>query len=196
MVKTALRSASSVLLDARQLLGLTQRQFGEAAGASHRSAVRWDAQQAAPGKHNWVKLAELLAPHDLALAEEAAAHAGETLEALGLAPPPPPPPPPSAPPPPPPPTPPAPEPPAPPPSLPPPPPPPLPVPPPAVAPEHLVDAVVCAVAELMNSSPRPLRPLLHAAFKKAREVGLSVEAAERALAPAAPAVAPPDGPAK
>ena len=42
----------------------------------------------------------------------------------------------------------------------------------------------------MDTSPRPLRPLLYAAFKKAREVGLTVEAAEKALAPsAAPAPA-------
>ena len=178
MVDKPLRSAGSVLVDARYALRMTQREIGEAVGVSQRTAVRWDAGQAVPGKHNWIKLAELLAPVDLALAEEAAAHADETLASLGLAPSPLPPP------------------------LHQPPPPgasatpstratassPSAAAPAAVAPEHLVDAVVCAVAELMDTSPRPLRPLLYAAFKKAREVGLSVEAAEKALAPAAPAV--------
>jgi len=59
--------------------------------------------------------------------------------------------------------------------------------------------VVCAVAELLDTSPRTLRPMLYTAFKKAREVGLTVEAAEKALAPAAgraPAEAPSDEPAK
>ncbi len=35
----------------------------------------------------------------------------------------------------------------------------------------------------MDTSPRALRPLLYTAFKKARQVGLSVEEAEKALAP-------------
>jgi DNA-binding XRE family transcriptional regulator len=186
MVKELLRSPSLVLHDARCLFNMTQRQFGEAIGASHRSAVRWDAEQSVPSKHHWIKLAGLLAPLDLALAAEAAAHADQTLEALGLTPPPPPPPP-TPPPPPPPPTPPPPTPPPPPPPPPPaPPPPPPPPPPPAVRPEHLVDAVVCAVADFLDTSPRTLRPLLYTAFKKARQVGLSVEEAEKALAPDPP----------
>lgn len=49
----------------------------------------------------------------------------------------------------------------------------------------LADLVVCAVAELAHSDPGVQRPLLHAAFRRAREVGLSLEAAERGLGPRA-----------
>jgi hypothetical protein len=47
----------------------------------------------------------------------------------------------------------------------------------------LVDAVVCAGAEVSDASPRALRPVLHVAFKRALELGLSVEEVTAALAP-------------
>ncbi|HEX3343475.1 MAG TPA: hypothetical protein VHS09_02835, partial [Polyangiaceae bacterium] len=83
----------------------------------------------------------------------------ETLVSLGLeAPPPPPEPPPPAP-------------------VPPPPPPP----PPPTPPEDLVDVLVLAAVETTGAAPAPMRALLHTVFKRAREVGLTVEAAEKAL---------------
>jgi transcriptional regulator with XRE-family HTH domain len=139
---------------------MTQREFGTALGASHRSATRWEARQSVPGDASLRKLAGLLAPVDAALAAEAAAHLGETLMGLGLVAPP--------------------EPPA----------PPIPVAPPAPPPtpaQDLVDVIVCAAADAMDAAPRVVRPVLHAAFRRARQLGLTVEQVERALAPTAPA---------
>jgi len=51
----------------------------------------------------------------------------------------------------------------------------------AASPPHLVDVVVCAAAEAMNVAPPAVRPALLAAFRRAREVGLSVEDVERSL---------------
>ena len=101
-------------------------------------------------------LAKLILPHDREIAVQAAAHAGETLESLGLVEPPPPPSPPR----------------------------PSPPPPPRSRPEDLIDVVLCAVANHTGSVPETLRALLYTAFRRAREVGLTVEEAETALAPA------------
>jgi transcriptional regulator with XRE-family HTH domain len=139
----------NVLAEARHKLGMSQSQFGLALGSSHRTATRWDAGQAHPGAHEMRRLAELLLPLDVALAAEAAAHLGDTLESLGLA---------------------APQ------------PPPRPAPSPT-PPQDLVDIVVCAAAEASDVSPRSMRPLLHVAFRRAREVGLTVQQVEQALAP-------------
>jgi DNA-binding XRE family transcriptional regulator len=58
-----------------------------------------------------------------------------------------------------------------------------PAPPPARMP-HLVDTVVCAAAEALGVSPPGVRPVLLAAFRRAREVGLSVEDVEQAMSDA------------
>jgi hypothetical protein len=50
----------------------------------------------------------------------------------------------------------------------------------------LVDIVVCAVADFTGSVPNTLRPLLYRAFRRAREVGLTTEEVEKALAPSRP----------
>jgi DNA-binding XRE family transcriptional regulator len=144
------RSLGHLLSDARNKLSMSQRTFGPALGASHRTATRWDAGHAYPAPWELRKLAELLVPVDTALAAEAAAHIGETLESLGLV---------------------------------------APSPPPTAAPrstppEDLVDVVVCAAAEASDVSPRAMRSLLHVAFRRARQVGLTVEQVEQALAPA------------
>jgi hypothetical protein len=60
-------------------------------------------------------------------------------------------------------------------------PPPLPAPPqPALG--SVVDSIVCAAAEAVDLSPGAIRPALVAAFARARELGLGVEAVEGALA--------------
>jgi hypothetical protein len=59
-------------------------------------------------------------------------------------------------------------------------PPPLPPPVPAGV---LVDAVVCAAAEAMSLSPQAIRPAVLAAFARARDVGLTMEAVVEVLAP-------------
>ena len=68
----------------------------------------------------------------------------------------------------------------------------VPPPPPPDPPRHLVDVVVCAAAETLDISPRQVRAALLAAFRRAREAGLTVEHVEKALLPeAAPAGAKP-----
>jgi hypothetical protein len=60
--------------------------------------------------------------------------------------------------------------------------PPAPVaPPPPAPPPYLVDVVVCAAAEALDASPRVVRPALLAALKRARAVGLDMDAMEKAL---------------
>jgi transcriptional regulator with XRE-family HTH domain len=142
-----------LLAVARNALRMTQREFGPALGVSHRTASRWDTGRSAPSEHQLRQLAALLVPVDRSLAEEAAAHAHDTLEELGLVPPPPPP-------------------------LP----PPAPAKPPVTT-RDLVDAVVCAGAEASDASPRALRPVLYVAFQRAHELGLTVEEVTKALAP-------------
>jgi transcriptional regulator with XRE-family HTH domain len=53
-------------------------------------------------------------------------------------------------------------------------------------PSHLVvDAVVCAAADALEAAPNTVRAALHAAFKRARDLRLSVDDVEKALSPAA-----------
>jgi transcriptional regulator with XRE-family HTH domain len=46
----------------------------------------------------------------------------------------------------------------------------------------LVDAIVCAAAEALDASPRTVRRALLAAFARARDTGLALDAIETALA--------------
>jgi hypothetical protein len=50
---------------------------------------------------------------------------------------------------------------------------------------HLADGVVCAAAESMDLPPRAVRPALLAAFRRARQMGLTLEDVEKALTPEA-----------
>jgi DNA-binding XRE family transcriptional regulator len=49
----------------------------------------------------------------------------------------------------------------------------------------LVDAVVCAAADVLQTAPSTLRGALHAAFGRARALRLTVDDVEKALAPVA-----------
>jgi hypothetical protein len=51
-------------------------------------------------------------------------------------------------------------------------------------PNPLVDSVVCAAAEALGTAPPAVRPVLLAAFRRAREVGLTLEDVERAISDA------------
>src|SRR5215472_2227952 len=51
----------------------------------------------------------------------------------------------------------------------------------ALPPELLVDSIVCVAAEAMDAPPGRVRPILQAAFTRARELGLSAEEVARAL---------------
>jgi DNA-binding XRE family transcriptional regulator len=150
------RPIDVVFAEARQALSMSQEKFGYAVGASHRTAVRWDAGTSTPSDHHVRKLAEVLHPHNRVLAAEVADFLDETLESLGLEVPPPPATPPLA-----------------------------PAPSPALVPsaEDLIDVVVLAAMEITGSSSADVRPLLHAIFKRAKDVGLTVELAEQALRP-------------
>jgi len=46
----------------------------------------------------------------------------------------------------------------------------------------MADAIVCAAAEALDASPRPVRRALLAAFARARDTGLALDAIETALA--------------
>jgi hypothetical protein len=48
---------------------------------------------------------------------------------------------------------------------------------------HLVDSLVCAAAEASTLHPREMRPALIAAFTRAYEMGLTIEAVQSALQP-------------
>jgi len=60
----------------------------------------------------------------------------------------------------------------------------------AFAVERVADSVLCAAAEAMDVSPRAMRHAILAAFTRARELGLTVEAMEKALRAGAPAPPP------
>lgn len=150
------RSIHVIMNSARVTLGMTQRSFGEAVGASHRTAARWDAGSSTPGEHHLHTLARLLLPLDRSLAVEVADAAGETLEGLGLEVPPAPPPPPQ----------------------------PASPPSPVVRAEDLVDVLVLTAVEQSGSTPSAVRPWLHAVMKRGAELRLTMEDAERALRPA------------
>jgi AcrR family transcriptional regulator len=58
----------------------------------------------------------------------------------------------------------------------------------------LVDLVVCAACDALDAAPRAMRPAVLAAFRRARELGLTMDDVEKALAPATKAPAPRRGP--
>jgi DNA-binding XRE family transcriptional regulator len=143
-----------LLVLGRRALSLpSQGAMGRALGASRRTGQRWERGQAHPSPSQWIALARLVYARDAALAQEVAAKAGTTVEALGLVPPP------------------------------------APVPTRPVDPTTLpsvvqVHSVVLAVADVMDASPRQVRPWIYAAFARARQLGLSVETVEETLRPA------------
>jgi hypothetical protein len=50
-----------------------------------------------------------------------------------------------------------------------------------VRPEDLVDILVLAAVKTTGAAPGPMRELLHTVFKRAKDVGLTVESAEAGL---------------
>ena len=141
---------------ARATLLLSQLALAEALGASRRTGQRWDAAQAYPNYGQLETLARLVHPKDPGFAAEIANGLGTTLVELGLEP--------------------APS-------------------PPVQAPSaqlprtsseqrrgHIVDSVVCAAAEAMNVLPGAIRPALLAAFTRASDLGLDIDAVVEGLA--------------
>jgi transcriptional regulator with XRE-family HTH domain len=152
------RSITPLLFRARQSVGMSQEAFGDSLGVSKRTVSRWEAGGATLSPFQACQLARMVYPKDTVLAAELAGAASETLESLGLMV--------KAP-------------------------APLGPPPvPALAPlpsRLVVDAVVCVAADALGAAPNTVRAALYAAFKRAKELRLSVDDVEIALAPAAPA---------
>jgi len=168
-------SHAELLTRAKQALQMTSEGIGEVMGVSRRTMSRRWVPSLVLDANALQRLATAVLPADRSLAEDVASAAGTDLEAWGLiprvAPPQPPAPAPVVF---------APEPPS------------LPAsasePEPAPAappPPHprLVDSVVCAAADLLNVPPQGVRPALHAAFRRAQELGLDLETVVTTLAP-------------
>jgi hypothetical protein len=154
------KSVPRLLIEARWALDIpSQGAMGTFLGSSRRSGQRWERGEAHPTGPQVQQLARLVYPKNASLAAEIAAAAGTTVEALGLVPRPPPPP------------------------------PPVPV-APVVAPAPTVasasvqvDSLVLSAAEALDASPRVVRPVLYAAFARARQLALTVEVVEETLRP-------------
>jgi DNA-binding XRE family transcriptional regulator len=159
----AVRTMHYLLLEARRALQMSQRQFGYTVGASHRTAVRWDAGKASPAAHHYAAIVKLLYPVDRALAAEIAGRVGQSLVSLGIEAPPPPPV----------------ESPASPPET-------LAAPsPPRPPAEDLVDLMLLAAMVESGAPVDTVRKWLHAALARGSAVHLTMEEAERALRPRA-----------
>jgi DNA-binding XRE family transcriptional regulator len=144
-------SNAVLTLLARQALRMSQRQLAELLGISERTVQRWDSKRSTPFATHMAQIAVAVHPHDPALAERIAERSGKTLEQLGV-------------------------------------PtakvetdatPPVPAPGPfRVPPEMtgaLVDAVVCATADVLGIPPAGARPALLAALRKAAHLELTVD---------------------
>jgi DNA-binding XRE family transcriptional regulator len=168
MTRSGNRPVPVLLGDARRALHLNQEQLANAIGSSKRTVQRWETARATPFATDLTRVAALVYPHDASIAADIAAAMGQTLEGLGIVAPP----------------------------APPPPPPPAPPAGPPPMPRHLaVDAVVCVASESLGAVPTAVRAVLLAAFRRARELGLSCDEVEQALdaalRPATPAATPP-----
>jgi hypothetical protein len=157
-----------LIVRSREVLGHNQKGLADRLGSSLRSVQRWEAKRGQPSYATLCELADAVRPLDAALASEIDVWAPR---ARPPAPPQPPAPAPSVasapvaePPP------------------PPPPPPPLPAP-------VLVDSVVCAAAEAIALTPQAVRPAILAAFARAIDARLTLDAVVAVLSPPAPAPA-------
>src|SRR5258708_22497 len=84
VAKSKPRSLVPALIDAKFALNLNQRELAERMGSSERTASRWMAGQSSPSRPQLEDLARTLQAVDAPLAQEIAAHAETSLEALGL----------------------------------------------------------------------------------------------------------------
>ena len=145
----------NLIVRASIALGMTQREFANVIGTSHRTAQRMQLGQSVPSDAQLRTLAMRVYPNDRELAAEIAATAGTSLVALGIEAP-----------------------------LSPTPgapsgsaaqPAPSPPPRPRPPPRALVDSVVCAAAEAQEVMPDQIRAALLAAFLRGEELGLTME---------------------
>ena len=146
----------SVFVRTQLALGMTQEQMGKLLGVSRRTMSRWSGTIPGVSEQQVYTLARAVHPKDPAIAAELVGHIGHTLESLRIVVPPPPAPP-----------------------APPPPPPPRALPPIAA----MVESVVCAAADALETKPATVRSALAAAFGRAQTMGLSVQEVVDALSP-------------
>jgi DNA-binding XRE family transcriptional regulator len=143
---------------------MTQEELGKVVLSSRKTVGRWETGAATPSPAAAVQIVTLVHPRDPELARAMAADMGETLEALGVVAPPPPP---------------------------------APAAPPATSAAplpardarstaFLVDAVVCAAADAIDAAPKAMRPVVVAAFSRAKAADLSFDDVLGVLAPPAP----------
>jgi DNA-binding XRE family transcriptional regulator len=146
------------IIEAQKRLGLNQEALGRLVGVSRKTVSRWFGGGSDPSPQAALTLIRVLNPAHRDVAARLAKHLSTTLDALGLPAPAPPPKP--AP---------LPQPPA--------SPPPRPFPP-----AHLVvESVVCAAADAQGLAPSAVRPLVQAAFARARGLGVTVAEVDDAL---------------
>ena len=144
-----------LVIEARRVLGLNREGLGKLLGSSKRTVARWEVGESTIYGPQLFDLARAVHPQNAALAEELGLAGGATLEKLGIVPPPAPPAPPADPP---------------------------PAPPVPAIPGHvLVDAIVCAAADALKAVPETVRASVLAAFRRARELQMTVEDVENAL---------------
>ncbi len=138
----------------RMAIGLTQKRVAQLHGVSTRTVERWAIGDTAPSLHDRRTLLYTLREAPRPLLEDLARASGTTLEAAGVAP--------------------------------------VaardPVPLPANArrgasEQQLASAVLCAVAEAADTSPKAVRKLVIVAFRAAQSAGLTVEDVLRGLEP-------------
>lgn len=146
---------------AQQTLGLNQGELARLLGVSRRTIQRVYAAGIIPYSEYMHTLARAVHRRDAALAAELAAEGGQTLVTLGIVKPAPPPlpAPPAA--------------------------PSAPMAPPRKAPPVglMVESIVCAAADTMQTPPAAVRDVLRAAFARARGLGLTVEEIDDVLTP-------------
>ncbi len=152
-------SHGEIVVKSQFAAGMTQEGLGEHLGASRRTVTRWVVGQSSPSDEQLVEMVRLAHARNPEVGAQLAAGLGETLESLGIV-------------------------------VAPPPqvasaPTPVPVPVPAprtAAPALVLEGILHAAAHAMDLSPRAVRIGLQAAFKRARELGATVEEVEKALA--------------
>jgi hypothetical protein len=154
----------SVFVRTRLALGMSQEQMGKLIGVSRRTMSRWSGTVPGVTEQQVCTLARAVYPEAPAIAAELAGHIGHTLESLRIVVPPPPPPP-----------------------APPPAPPPRALPPIAA----MVESVVCAAADALETRPATVRSALAAAFGRAYTMGLTVKEVVDALSPTPAPASPP-----
>jgi transcriptional regulator with XRE-family HTH domain len=161
MASQAPRHVRRVMLDCRRALKMTQAELAEAIGVSSRTVIRWEKGHASLVADQVREIAGLVREEDEELADElfvvtgVSAEDGAAVEVVAAL---------EA----------------------------LPAPapkepetvsaPPGPAPTHLIDAVLFAAADAVDMVPRAVTPAVVAAFTRAHELGLGIEAVVEGLA--------------